>query len=175
MLYFISDPLIKLIIETTIDLNEEQKKDVYHILMFQASQFMESRNYPKVKVTGVRAFLEFLKAAYNVSRVALNKGSLIVSLNCKTLKGLEQLWNDYLSGHLNKVAERYLVTEEMKTKLNLRKINLKTTIEEENYLNCRKVFLESSGEYQTFFCAIIFDLDPWLSSIFIVPAACDAN
>ena len=112
---------------------------------------MESRNYSKVKVTGVRAFLEFLERAYNVSRVALNKGSLIISLNCKTLKGLDQLWNDYLSGHLNKVAERYLVTEEMKTKLNLRKINLKTTIEEDNYLNCRKVFLESSGEYQYLF------------------------
>ena len=112
---------------------------------------MESRNYSKVKVTGVRAFLECLETAYNVSRVAVNKGSLIISLNCKTLKGLEQLWNDYLSGHLNKVAERYLVTDEMKTKLNLRKINLKTTIEEENYLNCRKVLLESSGEYQCLF------------------------
>ena len=112
---------------------------------------MESRNYSKVKVTGVRAFLEFLETAYNVSRVALNKGSLIISLNCKTLKGLEQLWNDYLSGHLNKVAERYLVTDKMKTKLNLRKINLKTTIEKESYLNCRRVFLESSGEYQCLF------------------------
>ena len=112
---------------------------------------MESRNYSKVKETGVTAFLEFLKAAYNVSRVALNKGSLIISLNCKTLKGLDQLWNDYLSGLLNKVAEWHLVTDEMKTKLNLRKINLKTTIEEENYLNCRKVLLESSGQYQCLF------------------------
>ena len=154
MLYFISDPLIKLIIETTVDLNEEQKKDVYHILMLQASHYMESHNYSKVKETGVRAFVEFLKMAYNVSRVALNKGSLIISLSCKTLKGLEQLWHDYLSGHLNKVAERYLVTDEMKTKVNLRKINLKTTIEEENYLNCRKVLLESSGEYQCLYSVL---------------------
>ena len=121
------------------------------MLMPLAITFMESRNYSKVKVQGVSAFLEFLEMMYNVSRVALNKGSLIISLNCKTLKGLDQLWNDYLSGHLNKVAERYLVTDEMKTKLNLRKINLKTTIEEENYLKCRKVLLESSGEYQCFF------------------------
>ena len=109
---------------------------------------MKSRNYSKVKITGMGAFLEFLEKAYNVSRVALNKGSLIISLNCKTLKGLDQLWNDHLSGHLNKVAERYLVTDEMKTKLNLRKINLKTTIEKENYLNCWKFFLEPSGECQ---------------------------
>ena len=148
-----SDTLIKLIIETTVDLNEEQKKVVYHNLMLQAAQYMESHNYSKVKEAGVRAFVEFLKMAYNVSRVALNVGSLIISLNCKTLKGLNQLWYDHLSGHLNKVAERYLVTDEMKTKLNLRKINLKTTIEEQNYLNCRKVLLEVSGEYQClFFC-----------------------
>ena len=132
-------------------MNEEEKKDVYDMLMLQASKFMESRNYSKVKVTGVRAFVEFLEKAYDVTRVALNKGSLIISLNCKTLKGLDQLWNDYLSDHLNKVAERYLVTDEIKTKLNLRKINLKTTIEVENYLNCRKVLLESSGEYQCLF------------------------
>ena len=157
--------------------------------MPQASHFMESRNYSKVRETAVRAFLEFLKMAYNVSRVALNMGSLIISLNCKTLKGLDQLWNDYLSGHLNKVAERYLVTHKMKRKLKLRKINLKTTIEEENYLNCRKVLLEISGEYQCLClcCNILgrvgngvylyyrFYLGPWLSSIFIVLAVCDSN
>ena len=133
---------------------------------------MESRNYSKVKVTGVRAFVEFLEKAYDVTLVALNKGSLIISLKCKTLKGLDQLWNDCLSGHLNKVAERYLVTDEIKTNLNLRKINLKTTIEVENYLNCRKVLSESSGEYQCLFlcCNILgrvgdgyvcrFDLGP---------------
>ena len=108
---------------------------------------MESRKYSEVRETEVRAFLRFLKMAYNVSRVAVNKGSVIIGLNCKTLKDLDQLWNDYLSGHLNKVAERYLVTDKMKRKLKLRKINLRTTIKEENYLNCRKVFLEISGEY----------------------------
>ena len=123
----------------------------------QAKTFMKSRNYSKVKVTGVGAFLEFLEKAYNVSRVAVNEGSLIISLNCKTLRGLDQLWIDHLSGHLNKVAEWYLVTDEMKKKLNLRIINLKTTIEEENYLNCRKFLMEYSGEYQCLFlcCYII--------------------
>ena len=117
--------------------------------------FRKTHKCSNVKVLGVRALIEFLKMAYNASQVALNKGSLIISLDCKTLKDLDQLWNDYLSGHLNKVAERYLVTDEMKTKLNLRKINLKTTIEEQNYLNCRKIVLELSGEHQCLFCAVI--------------------
>ncbi|XP_067021841.1 uncharacterized protein [Acropora muricata] len=142
---FPKDRLIKLTIKITVDLNEEQKKDVYDMLMLQASKFMESCDYSQVKLTGVRAFLEFLELAYHVSRIALNKGSLIISLNCKTLRGLDQLWNDYLSGYLNKVAERYLETDEVKTKLNLKKINLKISIEEENYLDCRKILLESSA------------------------------
>ena len=108
---------------------------------------MKSRNYSKVKVTGVRAFLEFLETTYNVSRVALNVGSLIISLDCKTSRGLDQLWNDYRSGHLNKVVQDYLVADEIKKQLILRTIKLKTTIEEENYSNCKKVLMECSGEY----------------------------
>ncbi|XP_067021834.1 uncharacterized protein [Acropora muricata] len=141
----LADLLIKLAIKITADLNEEQKKYFYDILMLQTSKFVESRNYSKFKVTGVGALVEFLEKAYDVTRVSLNKGSLIISLNCKTLKGLDQLCNDCLFGHLNKVAERYLVTDEIKTKLNLRKINLKTTIDVENYLNYRRVLLESSA------------------------------
>ena len=147
-----SDRLIKFKVEA-VGLSEKQKKYVYDMSITQATTFMESHNYSKVKVpvTGVTALIEFLETAYNVSRVALNVGSLIISLNCKTLKSLDQLWNDYLSGHLDKVAERYLVTDEMKMKLNLRKINLKTTIQEENYLSCRKVLMKCSGEYQCLF------------------------
>ena len=111
---------------------------------------MKSRNYSEDKVTGVRAFLEFLEKAYNLSQVALDVGSLIIRLDCKTLRGLDQLWNDHLSGHLNKVAEGYLVTDEMKRKLNLRTIKLTTTIEKENYLKCKKVLVACSGECKFF-------------------------
>mgnify|MGYP006896107996 CR=1 FL=1 len=144
--------MIKLKIEAA-GLNEEQKKDVYDMLTPQVTTFMKTRNYSKHKVLGVRALIEFVEKGYNLSQVALDVGSLIISLNCKTLKGLDQLWKDYRSGHLNKVSERYLLTNELKKKLNLRKINLKTTIDEENYLNCRKVLMESSGEHECmFFC-----------------------
>ena len=148
-IYF-SDVFIKLKIEAG-GLNEEQKKDVYDMLTPQVTTFMKTRNYSKHKVLGVRALIEFLERGYNLSQVALDVGSLIISLNCKTLKGLDQLWKDYCSGHLNKVAERYLVTDKMK-----RKLNLKTTIDEENYFNCRKVLMESLGEHQCmFFCSNI--------------------
>ena len=146
-----SDHLIKLKIKTSTGLNEEQQKAVYELLLHHAIEYMKSRNYSKVKLPGVGAFLEYLELTYDVSCVTFNLGSLIISLDCKTLKGLDKLWNDYLSGHLNKVTKKHLVTYEMMKKLNLRKINLKTTIDEENYLNCRKVLMESSGEYKYFF------------------------
>ena len=112
---------------------------------------MKSRNYSKVKVPGVGAFLEYLELTYNVSCVTFNFGSLIIGLDCKTLKGLDKLWNDHLSGHLNKVANKHLVADEMMKNLNLRTINLKTTIDKENYLNCRKVLMELSSECKFFF------------------------
>ena len=145
--------------------------------MPQTSKFMESRNYSKV--TRVRAFVEFyvvslltfvaLNKGSLIISLNCNKGSLIISLNCKMLKGLYQLWKDYLSGHLNKVAELDLMTNK-KTDLNLRKINSKKTMK--NYWKRRKVILEASGEYQCLFlcCNILgrvgngyvcrFDLGP---------------
>ena len=106
---------------------------------------MKSRNYTTVKLPRVGAFLEYLELAYDMSWLTFDLGSLIISMDCKTLKGLDKLWNDYLSGHLNKVAKKHLVTIEMLKNLNLRTINLKTTIDDENYLNCRKILTESSG------------------------------
>ena len=112
---------------------------------------MKSRNNSKVILPGVGAFLKHLELIYNVSCVTFNLGSLIISLDCKTLKDLDKLWNDYLSGHLNKVANKHLVADERMKNLSLKTINLKTTIAEENYLNCRKILAESSGEYKYFF------------------------
>ena len=73
-------------------------------------------------------------------------GSLIIIFNCQSIKSLDYLWSDYLSGHLDEMAEHYLVTDEMKEKLNLETISLRTTIKDENYLKCRKILLERSGE-----------------------------
>ncbi|XP_044179059.1 uncharacterized protein LOC122960683 [Acropora millepora] len=146
----LADHLIRLKIKTS-GLREEQEKAVYELLINHATEYMKSRNYTTVKVPRVGAFLEYLELTYKVSCVTLNVGSLIISLDCKTLKDLDKLWNDYLSGHLNKVAERYLVTDEMMKNLSLKTINLKTIIDEENYLNCRKILAEYSGEYKYFF------------------------
>ncbi|XP_068687498.1 uncharacterized protein [Montipora foliosa] len=140
------DTLIKLLISVS-DLNEEQEEEVYNLLETQVKSFVKSRDYSSNKRKGVSALTDFIHKAYDVSLMAVNVGSLEIIVECPTLKSLsEHLWNDYLSGHLNKVAERYLVTDEMKKKLGLETINLKTTVNEENYLACRKFFTEMPGE-----------------------------
>ena len=145
-----SDHLIKLKIKTS-GLNEEQQKAVYDLLIPLATKFMKSRNYSTVKLTGVGAFLEYLEVTYDVSCLTLNLGSLIIGLDCKTLKGLDKLWTDHLSDHLNKVANKHLVADEIIKNLNLRTINLKTTIDKKNYLNCRKILMKLSSECKYFF------------------------
>ena len=68
-------------------------------------------------------------------------------MECITLESLERVWNDYLSGRLDEVAEGYLVTDEMKKELNLETNCLKTTIEEQNYLNCKNALMKIPSTY----------------------------
>lgn len=82
-----------------------------------------------------------------VNLLTAAKDSVIIVLECTTLESLELLWSDYLAGHLDKVAERYLVMDETKKELDPKTICLKTYIEEENYLNCKKVFEELPKTY----------------------------
>ena len=100
----------------------------------------------------LKAFIAHLNQVYGLLLHTMGIGSLIIILDCPTLASLDLLWSDYRSGHLNKVAERYLVTEEVRKKLNLDTICLKTIITEENYQNCRDALMKlpstKSGEYK---------------------------
>ena len=118
------------------------------MLSVQVKTYLEVHDHSKDKLKGVRALTKFITKTYGLLFKDAAVGSLIIVLNCQEIESLEHLWSDYLSGHLDKVAERYLVTDEMKNRLNLETINLKTTIEMENYLNCRKILMDCSGEYK---------------------------
>lgn len=74
---------------------------------------------------------------------SVGQGSLKITFRCPSLESLERLWTDFQLGHLNSIAERYLVTEDMKKKLNLENVKLKTTIEEQNYRICKKILTEN--------------------------------
>lgn len=115
------------------------------MLASQVQTFAECLDHSTDKQKGVGAMTESIIRTYGLLLENVGMGSVIITLNCQSLKSLEHLWNDYLSGHLDKMAEQYLVTKEMKEKLNMETIGLKTTIEKENYLQCRRVLMEHSG------------------------------
>ena len=143
---FFSDRLLRLLI-CTVSLNEEQQQEVEKILTEAVEKYLKFHCNPTIQ-----AFTEHLIKVYQVSLDTVGFGSIIFTVECPTLDSLEHLWSDYLSGELDKVAERCFLTEDMKKKLNLDRIALKTIIDKENYLNCQKALRELPstclGEYK---------------------------
>ena len=130
-----------------VNLNETKREEVERFLALTVQNYVEFNSNPSIE-----AFTEHLITVYKVSLRTVGSGSVIIIVECPTLKILEHLWNDYLTGELDKVAERCFVTDELKKKLNLETTCVKIFIKEENYLNCRKAFREPPstclGEYK---------------------------
>ena len=122
-------------------------------------------------VSRVARLAEFIEKAFEVVVLFVQPGSLIITIQCPSLESLESLWNGYCSGYLNDIVERFLVTDELKRKLRIDNVRLKTTIEEENYLVCKKAFMENSGEFgslkRAFFGNMHFALIRFMEQFFI--------
>ena len=63
-------------------------------------------------------------------------GSLIITVHCGTLEVLEKLWRDYISGHFNEMAEKFLITRDLLDELGYARIQLNTYISLEEYQAC---------------------------------------
>ena len=124
------------------DLNDEKSKVVHDTLQRQIQMYFQHRIIATPE--GVSGLIEYIKGTHNMALQSVGIGSLEITFRCLSLESLESLWSDYQSGHLNDVAERYLVTYDIKKKLNLESIRLETTIEEENYLICKEILMEKS-------------------------------
>ena len=127
----------------TPDLDDEQQASVNAILEVSIAKYTKHRRPSTHDDLG--AFIEHMAKIYELALESVKTGSLVITVKCPTLESLERLWKDYQSGCLNSIAERFLVTDELKRKLRLDNIRLETTIEEENYLICKRAFLENSG------------------------------
>ena len=129
------------------DLSNEQEEIVHEILSRQIQVYVKHR-----KVTtpdGVSALIEHIHKTYDLALESVGVGSLELKFRCPTLESLEHLWSDYQSGYLNEIAEKYLVTNDIKKKLNLETVRLKTTIEYENYRNSREILMEKSCKFES--------------------------
>ena len=92
------------------------------------------------------AFVQYLTDLRKVLIVSIHSGSLIIKVKCSTLEILEDLWDDYCIGHLNEMAQKHLVTEEILKTLGLTELILTTSISDEKYRECKKYFLNCHGK-----------------------------
>ena len=127
----------------TPDLSDEKKESLKEILKPSVTAYM--KYHRPSTLLDFDTFFGHMTKIYGTALVSVKISSLVISVKCPTLESLERLWKDYQSGCLNDMAERFLVTDELKRKLGLDNVRFKTTIEEENYLICKRAFLENSG------------------------------
>ena len=91
-------------------------------------------------------FLQYLEQVRNVRVVDIKDGSLIITVDIRSLQILEELWKDYCQGHLSEMAQKFLVSEDVLKEFGLSEVRLTTTIAEEEYRTCRD-FFERPGEF----------------------------
>ena len=91
-------------------------------------------------------FVQYLLEVRKVLIVGTHSGSLIIKVKCSTLEILEDLWDDYCIGHLNEMAQKHLVTEEILKTLGLTELILTTSISDEKYRECKNYFLNCHGK-----------------------------
>ena len=115
------------------------------VLNFNAYKHFQSMNPPNPEKRN--GFLQFLEKVRKVFIVDVKQGSLKITVECTSLEILEGLWGDYCSGHLNEMAQKYLVTGGVLEEFGIKGTKLTTTILEEEYRVCRDYFLQSLGEY----------------------------
>ena len=90
-------------------------------------------------------FLQYMEKVRQVVVIDVKKGSLIITVQCSSLHILDDLWKDYCTGHLQEVAQRYLVTEDILKELGLDSVQLTLTINEEEYRAYREHLLRNEG------------------------------
>ncbi|KAL9976659.1 hypothetical protein ACROYT_G013983 [Oculina patagonica] len=79
-------------------------------------------------------YFQHLKVIRDSTTREESENSLRIAVECQNLESLERLWEDYRSGRLNAIAEKGLVTEDIKSRFHVKSVNLTTTIQEEDYL-----------------------------------------
>ena len=106
------------------------------ILSLIASKYLNNLNPSTPE--DFNGFIRYMKEVREVILLDCKPGSLIITVECGSLKILEELWQDYCTGNLGRVVQECLVTEDILKELGLSEIKLITTIDEKDYKDCQK-------------------------------------
>ena len=141
MSFFFPELYVKLLISTK-NLGKEKEEAVEKNLSQTVQNYLKCNDHSRdVHAQALKSFTDLITDTYRVNLISVGEGPVIIEVECPSLESLEHLWADYRDGNLDKAAERYLVTNEMRKELNLETSCLTTTIEKKNYLNCKKALM----------------------------------
>ncbi|XP_020632577.1 uncharacterized protein LOC110069390 isoform X2 [Orbicella faveolata] len=112
------------------------------ILNLAASKYLETIDPSKPEE--LNGLVYYLQEVRNVLIVDTHSGSLIITVECRSLEILDELWYDYCNGVLNEMVQKFLVTEEVLKEVGVIEVKLTTTILEEDYRACREYLLQHS-------------------------------
>ena len=119
------------------------------VLSLAAFKYLHTIN--PTKPEDLNGFVYYLEKVRKLLIVDTKSGSLIITVECSSLEILDGLWDDYCTGYLNEMAQKFLVTEDLLKELGLTEAKLTTTILEEEYRACREYFVHGPGE-----CVILY-------------------
>lgn len=123
---------------------EEGIPSAQGVLNFIAFKYFQTVDPSKPEE--LNGYLQYLREVRQVLFVDAQTGSLIITVECNSLEILEGLWNDYSTGHLNEMAQKFLVTDDVLKDFGLIEVKLTTNISEKEYRACREHFMLPSGK-----------------------------
>lgn len=112
------------------------------VLSFAASKYLQT-HVPDYK-DDLGGFLRYLQKK-QVIITGASTGSVIITLICPSLEILEVLWEDCNTGHVDKVAQKFFITNDVIREFGDVKITV--TISEDEYKAGRAYFLQLSGKH----------------------------
>ena len=129
----------------------EKKQEIMKEILFKLDEYARNKELS-------HNLFSYLEDCYNVLVETYTIGCVEITVQCPTLYSLQRLWIDTLSSNLDKVVEKYLVTNTIKTKLGVDTVKFKVTIKEEDYLACKMSLLQHSGKFFHIFVLALYHL-----------------
>ena len=129
---------------------QEQSEIVNKCMAQKIDEAIMKGKFDLSSVEGLEDFHIYLRGYLSLLEIRFQKGSIKITVKCRTLEILERLWDEYCSGRLNVEAEKCLITENFKEELGMETIKLATTISEEDYLACKFSLMETAGAFHYF-------------------------
>ena len=130
--------------QQNLDVEQNRKFKEHFLGQIELLMALNTLDFTEQSQGEATSFFQGLQKCYNLLVKKFGIGCLEITVECVNLEGLERLWNDYQSGELDDLAERCLVTDKLKTKLNVETVELKTSIAEESYMRCKEALMEKS-------------------------------